>query len=469
MSNVRSHSLQSGFTLVEILVAIPVLAIILVVAANILSTASTLTTVTNKHMDANGQARMVFDRMADDFARMVRRRDVDYIFWKAGTNTTAANDAMYFYTEGASYFDTSTFNSIPSPGATNSSEKNDVSLVGYRVNNNGGTVPASAAADPDYYQLERLGKALSIDGGAWNSSASNNSVQPNVMVFLTYPPAGFDVKGSVTPTWATGATGTKYKDPTLLSPAYSNAYFLSTLAGAYSNNGAASYGNLPSAVGSWPGSGVTSVFNDSKDTSYHSVGNRVFRFEYAFQLRDGTMSSIPVMTPNASTNALPTSFLSATQRPLPTDDSANTNGKGTFAIGSRWYDTTNQIGYICLDATPNAAVWQEVGIQDIAAIVVSIAVIDKQGLLYVQNSGIDMATVASQLPDYNAATTATVTGTVAGDPGYLLMPIVTTSWAYALTPTSAGGNSPMATATGIPQTMVSQIRVYQRCFYLNSF
>src|SRR5476651_54224 len=150
MTNVRSHSLQSAFTLVELLVAIAVLSIILVVAAKILSTTSTLTTVNNKHMDANDQARMVFDRMADDFARMVRRRDVDYIFWKAGvsasgipaqTSTKAANDAMYLYTEGASYFDTSTFNSIPS-GATNSSEKNDISLVGYRVNNNGGTVPA---------------------------------------------------------------------------------------------------------------------------------------------------------------------------------------------------------------------------------------------------------------------------------------------------------------------------------------
>ena len=88
MTNVRPHSLQAGFTLVELTVAIAVLAIILVAASQIVSTAGKLTTVNNKHMDANDQARMVFDRMADDFARIVRRKDVDYIFWKGGTTYT---------------------------------------------------------------------------------------------------------------------------------------------------------------------------------------------------------------------------------------------------------------------------------------------------------------------------------------------------------------------------------------------
>ena len=49
--------------------------------------------------------------------------------------------------------------------------------------------------------------------------------------------------------------------------------------------------------------------------------------------------------------------------------------------------SNNQIGYICLDATPNYAVWHEIGIQDIAAIIVTIAVIDKQGLIYVKSRG----------------------------------------------------------------------------------
>ena len=156
MSKVRLHPFRAGFTLVEILVAIAVLAIIIVVAAKMTSTASAVATVSDKHIDANDQARMVFDRMADDFARIVRRRDADYLFWKnAASGSTGTNDVMYFYTEGASYFDSTTFNAssggIPS-GATNNSEKNEISLVGYRVNN--------ISTSPDYNQLERLGKAL---------------------------------------------------------------------------------------------------------------------------------------------------------------------------------------------------------------------------------------------------------------------------------------------------------------------
>jgi hypothetical protein len=40
------------------------------------------------------------------------------------------------------------------------------------------------------------------------------------------------------------------------------------------------------------------------------------------------------------------------------------------------------------------------------------------------------------------------------------------SWATALQPVGAAP-SPVATATGLPQTIVSQIRVYQRFFYIN--
>ena len=104
MKRARLHASHSGFTLLELMVSIAVLAIIVVVVAQMLGMAGFLTTNNDKHMDANDQSRMVFDRMANDFARMVRRKDVDYIFWK---NT--GNDAMYFYTEGDSYFDATTF------------------------------------------------------------------------------------------------------------------------------------------------------------------------------------------------------------------------------------------------------------------------------------------------------------------------------------------------------------------------
>jgi prepilin-type N-terminal cleavage/methylation domain-containing protein len=440
----RPHSFRAGFTLVEILVVLAVLTIMIVAASQILVTAANLTTVNNKRMDANDQARMVFDRMANDFARIVKRTDVDFIFWKpvnAAPTTTGINDTMFFFTEGAGYFDSSTFNAplgVPA-GATNGSEKNSFSLVGYRVNN---TTTSST-----YNQLERLGKALSWDGGAFEVNPNDkNSGQSNIMAFLTYPPAGTDV-------------GVKGVDPTKIQ--YSTAYFNSTLAGACSNGKKA--GALPSAVGTEGGD-----FNDSQDTSYCPVGSQVFRFEYSFQLKDGTMSDEPVMAAATASNpnGIPVSNLTATQHPLPTDDSASTNGTGNFAVGSRWYDTTNQIGYICVDATPNYALWHEIGIQDIAAVIVTIAVIDKQGLLFANNNSMGtnnvLANLAAKLPDYVATTS---NSTVTGDPAYLLDPSNTKGWANALLPGKAVGT--MA-APKLPQSMVSQIRLYQRCFYLNN-
>jgi hypothetical protein len=330
------------------------------------------------------------------------------------------------------------------------------------VNNNGGTFPTTAAPDPDYYQLERLGKALSWDGEGYNSSqSSNNSKQPNFMVFLTYDPVGYDPYT---------ATVTGQKDPSGIKT-YSNAFFNSTLAGAYSNNTSSATRSLntsPSTVGTENGN-----FSNSTDTSYRSVGTQVFRFEYAFQLKDGTYSDKPVMTPNASTNGLPNSFLTAIKHPLPTDDSANTAGDGAFAIGSRWWDTTNHIGYICLDPTASYAVWHEIGVQDVAAIIVTIAVIDKQGLAFVNANGTtsaNLSNIAAQLPDYNAttATPSASNGALTGNPAYLLDPTQTTGWAYALLPGNGVSTAAIGSIT-LPQSMISQIRLYQRYFYLNSF
>jgi len=458
MSRSQSHSLRAGFTLVELMVAIAVLSIILVATGQILSTTATLTTVNNKHMDANDQSRMVFDRMADDFARMVRRKDVDYIFWKAG-----GNDVMYFYTEGASYFDSTTFSLASGYTAATGgymAEKNPVSLVGYRVNN----TPAAAAPlyVAPYYQLERLGKALSWDGGAYNSGQSaNNSKQPNFMVFLTYPSAGTDVQSVGAP------------DSTV---PYSTAFFNSTLAGAFSNNSPATRHLNPATptANQTPTVGTEAkAFNDSTDTSYRTVGSQVFRFEYAFQLKDGTLSDVPIMYASG-TNGIPSSnftsarpITGANQRPLPTNDSSTTGG--SWSIGSRWWDSTNHIGYICLDATPNAAIWHEIGIQDVSAIIVTIAVIDKQGLTFVNANSGDLSKIAAKLLDYSPTVTWPTSTSPAGNPAYLLDPTQTTGWAYALLPTRTVSTTAITGTIKLPQSMISQIRLYQRYFYLNTY
>jgi hypothetical protein len=95
---------------------------------------------------------MIFDRMAIDFDKMVKRTDLDYAFLKQ-----TGNDAMWFYSEAPAYF-------TGSPGA---SARSTVSLVGYRINSS--------------YQLERLGKGLEWDG-------TPTSTLGGSVVFLTYPP-----------------------------------------------------------------------------------------------------------------------------------------------------------------------------------------------------------------------------------------------------------------------------------------
>jgi hypothetical protein len=157
------------------------------------------------------------------------------------------------------------------------------------------------------------------------------------------------------------------------------------------------------------------------------------------------------MTSTAA-NGVPSSNLTATQRPLPTNDSSS----GSYAIGSRWYDKTNQIGYICLDATPNYAIWREIGIRDIAAVVVTIAVIDKQGQVFVTKSG----SSTTIMPKLAGAFTDITDGTSAAN--------IITTWTSAITPPSAGTNSTVSTTSGIPQAIVSQIRIYQRYFYINN-
>jgi hypothetical protein len=234
---------------------------------------------------------------------------------------------------------------------------------------------------------------------------------------------------------------------------YSTALFNSTLAGAYSNEG-----NPVSVVGTESGNfnDCTAAAGDTFNAAfYHSIGTQIFRFEYDFQLKDGTTSLIPVMTPNAATNGLPTSNLVATVPPTVTDDSSGTAGPA-FAVGSRWYDTQNQIGYSCLDATPNAAVWHEIGLQDISAIIVTVAVIDHQGLVLMKNQGTAstiMPQLQLQLADAQLLNGLDNTAQV---------------WNTAITP-SGSQPSPAATATGLPQSIVSQIRVYQRYFYINSY
>jgi prepilin-type N-terminal cleavage/methylation domain-containing protein len=416
---------RAGFTLVEVAVSMLILSIVAIVIGKVLSETAQVTVLTAKHEDANSQARMVFDRMETDFSRMVKRSDADIIFCKVAGAGGGANDTMYFYSEAASYFPNAatlaTFFKVAPYKTTPYLYKDPVSLVGYRINNK--------STSSNYCEIERLGRPLTWD----SAPIYGNSNYPTPVVFLTYPvpPAT---------TAQLSSSGTPYCGNPGAGGAYSTALFNSTLAGAFSSEGSA-----PSAVGT-----LANNFNDSSDTFngqfYHPIGTQVFRLEYSFQLRDGTESALPVMAPSAS-NGVPASSLAAALPPAATSDST-----AGYAAGSRWYDTTHKIGYICLDPSPSAAVWHEIGLQDISAIVVTIGVMDNQGLVLLRQRG----TLSTVMPKLQLALADGTSSAVAQ------------TWLTALTPVSGTGVSPAATATGLPQPIISQIRVYQRYFYVNS-
>jgi hypothetical protein len=139
------HSTQRrnpAFTLAELLVAMGVLTVLVLLFTQLINHATRIMTLGNKRMDAESQARPVFERMALDFAQIVRRGDVSYYLKTAGT-PMIGNDLVGFYCAIQGYYPTA-----PSP----------ISVVAYRVNSD-----SSASA---YDCLERMGKGLDWNGAS---------------------------------------------------------------------------------------------------------------------------------------------------------------------------------------------------------------------------------------------------------------------------------------------------------------
>jgi len=140
-----------AFTLAELLVSMAVLVILVFLATQLVNSAATVTILGHKLMDADSEARQVFDRMAIDFAQMVKRTDID-CYVKAVGQQTNQNDQIAFYSAV--------------PGYTSGGAQSPLSLVAYRVNSN--------SASPACNKLERLGKGL-----VWNGAPGSTP-----MVFL---------------------------------------------------------------------------------------------------------------------------------------------------------------------------------------------------------------------------------------------------------------------------------------------
>ncbi len=336
-----SLRVETGFTLIELLVSMSVLTLLLVMVVQLLNGASGAVGSSTKHMDADTEARMIFNRLAIDLRRMIKRPEVDYSSFKQPAGTlgtqysnaaipvnlqTDGNDQMAFYSETEGYF---SGNAQPS-----GSQKAPVSLIAYMVANDSTTNQPS---------LRRLGKGL-----GWDTDASGN--------------------------W------------------HSVVYLPLTL------------------LGQWP-----NLFNSdpvSGDPDYGIVGSQVVRFEYTYLLKANL------------TDPSGTSYASKLS-PIPYWSTYN-----TMATGTSVHTSIN-------------------GFKDVAAIVVTLVLMD--------------STTRAIVSDYSKLTNTTVfnnaqdlsnDATYKGD--------VAPAWNAVV------NSSSFATTTGIPQSAVKGLRIYERFFYLDT-
>jgi len=226
----RVRCTTAGFTLAELLVSVFVLVLLTFMFAQLMTTAAVMTRTGHKHIDVDTQARVVLDRMALDFAQMVKRTDVDYYLKQrtaygghgnghgcgAGRNNDKGSDQMAFFSHVPGYY----------PTGYTVGQQSPISLVAYRVNE------GNANNNPAYGTLERMAKGL-----GWNGLISNpNTNSPYPIVFLPQ-----------------------------------------------------TIGN----ISAWSASINNDNSNASKDADYEIIGPNVFRFEYYYILKNGRVTDWP--------------------------------------------------------------------------------------------------------------------------------------------------------------------------------
>lgn len=341
-----------AFSLAELLVSVGVLVLLVLLATQLLNSAAIITTLSHKQMDVDSQARQLLDRMAIDFAQMVKRSDVDYYVKSSATPPPTGvrnllqpgNDRIAFYSTVPGYY--------PSSGS-----QSPVSFVAYRVNSQN--------------KLERMGKGL-----VWNAvSAADTPV-----VFMPIP---------------------------LVSPL------------PIAELSAPAPTPLPTPA--WQGTIGATDWTDSE-----VIGPQVFRFEYYYlvqgQVPAGVMPS-PAPSPSPSilsdipwdTRICSCPPANATPTPTPTPPS------------------------LCCHTAPE-------GMQDVAAVVVDIAVVDPKSRVLVTDAQLARLNGADGQPPVLADFALGMT------PGQLVA-----QWRASLD----------ANAIGLPRPAISGIRVYERYLYLS--
>ncbi|PAW78166.1 MAG: hypothetical protein B9S32_08200 [Verrucomicrobia bacterium Tous-C9LFEB] len=110
--------IRRGFSLVELLAAMAVLAILGLILSQITGSITRSTKQSTRIMDASAQARLAFDRIGFDFAGLVKRRDTDFV---AQNLSTASPTSLLLF-----------LSTVPASGIP-TAENRGLSVVAYRV------------------------------------------------------------------------------------------------------------------------------------------------------------------------------------------------------------------------------------------------------------------------------------------------------------------------------------------------
>src|ERR1700761_6551004 len=108
-----SNPSARAFTLVEVLVAIAVLALLVALLGQLFINTTAASAISSNHMESDARVRLLFERMSADFSHILRRTDVDYYLkspsyteWATSTGTLntpsnlqAGNDQIAFFSE----------------------------------------------------------------------------------------------------------------------------------------------------------------------------------------------------------------------------------------------------------------------------------------------------------------------------------------------------------------------------------
>lgn len=177
---------NEAFTLIEMLVAVAVLAVTVLLAARAVNSISAITTTASRRIETDAQVRPLFDRMSIDLVQTVKRPDVD--FFAKGTALGGAmngNDRIAFFSMVPGDY--------PSSGSAS-----PFSLISYKINSS-----AAAGNKAVSTRLQRMARGLLMNGDA----SANNGTSPS----LTDGPIFFSPI-SIQSVWATTVTSNATTD-----------------------------------------------------------------------------------------------------------------------------------------------------------------------------------------------------------------------------------------------------------------